>query len=55
MRDGNLRGRHPWGSVGEPPPWEDASREHRVLPQSGKMDQSTNVFERKSQNHQKSG
>lgn len=55
MRDGNPRGRHPWGSGGEPPPWKDAGREHRALLRDGEMDQSANVFERVSQNYQKSG
>lgn len=55
MRGGNPGRRQPWRSAGEPLPQEDAGREHRALPRSGEMDRSANVFERKSQNYQKSG
>lgn len=48
MRDGNPRRRHPRGSGGEPPPWEEVGRE-----QSWKKDGSANALERKSQNYQK--
>lgn len=54
MRDGNSEGRHPQVSGGEPPPQEEAGKEHGAPPWSTEKDRSAKASERKSQRYQKS-